>query len=81
MACKQSIPAVISCKPPSPGGHVRARSLAAALTLGAWVALNAVIAIVSSAAAQELEWVTSAGSRSGPTAGHGLVTDPAATAT
>ena len=61
MACKQSIPAIISCKPPSLGGHVRARSLAAALTLGAGVALSAVTAAVSSATAQELEWATSAG--------------------
>ena len=64
MACKQPIPAIISRKPLSLGGHVRARSLAAALTLGAGVALSAVTAAVSSATAQELEWATSAGGSS-----------------
>jgi hypothetical protein len=37
----------------------RVRSLAAALTLGAGVALSAMAAAVSSATAQELEWATS----------------------
>jgi hypothetical protein len=74
MACKQSIPALISCKLPSLRAHLCARSLAGALTLGAGVALSARTAAVSSATAQELEWATSAGGV--VAAGRGIATTP-----
>jgi hypothetical protein len=61
MAYEQSIPAVINCKPHSLREHVRARSLAAVLALGAAVALSAVTSAVCPATAQELVWATSAG--------------------
>jgi hypothetical protein len=75
MACKLCIPAIISCKRPALGGHVGARSLAAALTLAAGVALSVVTAAVPSAVAQELEWATSAGDV-GHGEGLGIATDP-----
>jgi hypothetical protein len=78
MACKQAIPAIISCKLPSLRGRGRARSLAAALTWGAGVALGAVTGAVSSATAQELEWATRAGGASANRIdqGLGIATDP-----
>jgi hypothetical protein len=75
MACNQSIPAIAGHKPASLRWHVCARSVAAALTLSAGVALSAVTAAVSSATAQELEWATSAGGGSHDYA-LGIATDP-----
>jgi hypothetical protein len=75
MAYQQAITDIISCKPPWLGWQARARSLAAALILGAGIASSAVAAAVSSAAAQEVEWATSA-SGAGNNVGLGIATDP-----
>jgi hypothetical protein len=57
--------------------YVRARSLVAALTLGAGVGLSAVTAAVSIATAQELEWATRARGTAAfdPDLGLGIATD------
>jgi hypothetical protein len=56
--------------------YVRARSLAAAFTLGAGIALSALTAASSVATAQELAWAKQAGGTSNPhTSGWGIAID------